>query len=198
MPSSQSIPAFAGDTTNILLKSNIVLIGMPASGKSTLGVVLAKILGMQFEDLDIRIQTQMGATLQDLIDERGTDGFTEIENTILRAVECEHTVLSTGGSAIYSDEAMRHLAAIGTVVYLEVPCEEIAARVGNLDVRGVVMRGNVRTVRDLYDERLPLYEKYADITVNIAGMHVGEAATKTADILRALHTEVGPYSECSG
>ncbi len=186
MSQPQNVPASAGSAAGDSSKSNIVLIGMPASGKSTLGVVLAKILGMQFEDLDIRIQTQMGATLQDIINERGTEGFIEVENAVLREVECEHTVLSTGGSAIYSDEAMRHLAGIGTVVYLEVPYEEIAARVGNLDVRGVVMRGNAQTIRDLYDERLPLYEKYADITVNTTGMPIGEAATKTADILRSL------------
>ncbi len=166
-------------------KTNIVLIGMPASGKSTLGVVLAKILGMMFEDLDIRIQAKMGATLQDIINERGTEGFIEVENEVLREVECQNTVLSTGGSAVYSDEAMRHLSTIGTVVYLEAPYEEIAERVGNLDVRGVVMRGQNETIRDLYNERLPLYEKYADITVSTGGMPIGKAATKVAEILRA-------------
>ena len=167
-------------------KSNIVLIGMPASGKSTLGVVLAKILGMMFEDLDIVIQSKMNATLQDIINERGTEGFIEVENRILSQVECTDTVLSTGGSAIYSDEAMKHLASIGTVVYLEVPYEEIADRVGNLDVRGVVMRSGAQTILDLYNERLPLYQKYADITIDTSRIPVGEAALKVANIIRGL------------
>ncbi len=168
-------------------KSNIVLIGMPASGKSTLGVVLAKILGMMFEDLDIVIQSKMNATLQDIINERGNEGFIEVENKILSEVKCKDTVLSTGGSAIYSDEAMKHLASIGTVVYLEVPYEEIADRVGNLDVRGVVMRGSAQTVLDLYNERVPLYEKYADITIDTSGIPVGEAAIKVANTIRELN-----------
>ena len=101
-------------------KSNIVLIGMPGAGKSTLGVVLAKILGMDFVDGDILIQNQVGNTLQKIIDAQGVDGFLQVENDVLAAVDVQNTVISTGGSAIYSDEAMRHLTEIGTVVYLDV------------------------------------------------------------------------------
>lgn len=167
-------------------KSNIVLIGMPASGKSTVGVVLAKILGLSFMDLDITIQNHMGTTLQRIIDERGPEGFIEVENMVLSGLDCSNTVLATGGSAVYSDEAMRHLSEQGLVVYLEISYEGVAERIGNLDVRGVVMRDDsVRTLRALYDERLPLYEKYAELTVDVDGLQIGESAVLVADTIRA-------------
>lgn len=167
-------------------KSNIVLIGMPASGKSTVGVVLAKILGLSFMDLDITIQNHMGTTLQRIIDERGPEGFIEVENMVLSGLDCSNTVLATGGSAVYSDEAMRHLSEQGLVVYLEISYEGVAERIGNLDVRGVVMRDDsVRTLRALYDERLPLYEKYAELTVDVDGLQIGESAVLVADAIRA-------------
>lgn len=169
-----------------MAKTNIVLIGMPASGKSTVGVVLAKILGLSFLDLDITVQNHMGVTLQKVIDERGPGGFIEVENSVLSGLDCSNTVLATGGSAVYSDEAMRHLSEQGLVVYLKISYEGVKERIGDLDARGVVMRNDsVRTLRDLYDERLPLYEKYAEITVDVDGLQIGESAVLVADTVRS-------------
>ena len=164
--------------------NNIVLIGMPGAGKSTVGVVLAKIINQQFVDADLVIQNQTGQTLQALIDELGSEGFIEVENRILCGIEAEHTIIATGGSAIYSDEAMRHLSDIGTVVYLEISYESLVGRLGDLQERGVVMKGGAgMSLRDLYDERKPLYERYADVTVGIDGLSITDAARKVAGAL---------------
>ena len=164
--------------------SNIVLIGMPGAGKSTLGVVLAKILNKRFIDCDLTIQEQCGATLQEIIDEQGPDGFIAVENRILSGIEAENSVVSTGGSAIYSDEAMAHLATLGPVVYLEISYNSLISRLSDLDERGVVMKGGVSmSLRDLYEERRPLYERYADITVNVDDLSITAAARKVAHAL---------------
>lgn len=168
-------------------KSNIVLIGMPGAGKSTLGVVLAKILGMDFVDGDILIQNQAGNTLQKIIDAQGVDGFLQVENDVLAAVDVQNTVISTGGSAIYSDEAMRHLTEIGTVVYLDVSLEELRSRLGSLHERGVVMRKGVSTSLDeIFEERGPLYRKYAEVTLQTDGLTVREATRKLVDALSVM------------
>lgn len=147
-------------------KSNIVLIGMPGAGKSTLGVVLAKNTGRDFMDCDLLIQHETGELLADLIEARGPEGFIELENEILCGVNVENTVIATGGSACYSDEAMAHLRSIGTVVYLKVSFEELVNRLGDLEERGVVMRqGSGMGLRGLLEERTPLYEGHADIIV---------------------------------
>lgn len=165
-------------------KSNIVLIGMPGAGKSTLGVVLAKILGMDFVDGDILIQNQAGNTLQKIIDAQGVDGFLQVENDVLAAVDVQNTVISTGGSAIYSDEAMRHLTDIGTVVYLDVSLEELRSRLGSLHERGVVMRKGVSmSLDEIFEERGPLYRKYAEVTLQTDGLTVREATRKLVDAL---------------
>ncbi|MGN0262201.1 MAG: shikimate kinase [Eggerthellaceae bacterium] len=165
-------------------KSNIVLIGMPGAGKSTLGVVLAKILGMDFVDGDILIQNQVGNTLQKIIDAQGVDGFLQVENDVLAAVDVQNTVISTGGSAIYSDEAMRHLTDIGTVVYLDVSLEELRSRLGSLHERGVVMRKGVSmSLDEIFEERGPLYRKYAEVTLQTDGLTVREATRKLVDAL---------------
>ena len=165
-------------------KSNIVLIGMPGAGKSTLGVVLAKILGMDFVDGDILIQNQVGNTLQKIIDAQGVDGFLQVENDVLAAVDVQNTVISTGGSAIYSDEAMRHLTEIGTVVYLDVSLEELRSRLGSLHERGVVMRKGVSmSLDEIFEERGPLYRKYAEVTLQTDGLTVREATRKLVDAL---------------
>lgn len=168
-------------------KSNIVLIGMPGAGKSTLGVVLAKILGMDFMDGDILIQNQVGNTLQKIIDAQGVDGFLQVENDVLAAVDVQNTVISTGGSAIYSDEAMRHLTEIGTVVYLDVSLEELRSRLGSLHERGVVMRKGVSmSLDEIFEERGSLYRKYAEVTLQTDGLTVREATRKLVDALSVM------------
>ena len=168
-------------------KSNIVLIGMPGAGKSTLGVVLAKILGMDFVYGDILIQNQVGNTLQKIIDAQGVDGFLQVENDVLAAVDVQNTVISTGGSAIYSDEAMRHLTEIGTVVYLDVSLEELRSRLGSLHERGVVMRKGVSmSLDEIFEERGPLYRKYAEVTLQTDGLTVREATRKLVDALSVM------------
>lgn len=164
--------------------SNIILIGMPGAGKSTLGVVLAKIVGFAFIDADLLIQSQCDKTLQKIIDALGPDGFVEVENEVLCSLEADRSVVATGGSAVYSEEAMKHLAEIGTVVYLEVSLEELQKRLGGLHERGVVMKDGIgMSLSALYEERVPLYEKYADFTLNIDGMSVRDAARTLVDQL---------------
>lgn len=166
---------------------NIVLIGMPGAGKSTLGVVLAKILGYEFIDADLLIQSKLDKTLQKIIDACGPDGFIEVENEVLCTLSASRAIVATGGSAVYSDEAMIHLKSIGTVVYLRVSYEELESRLGGLHERGVVMKNGMgMSLRDLYEERLPLYEKYADVTIDIDGLSVRDAARRLVDQLSIL------------
>ncbi len=143
---------------------NIVLIGMPAVGKSTIGVILAKILGYQFIDADLLIQEKEQRLLGEIIESEGTDGFIAIENRVNSSIEAEHSVISTGGSVIYGKEAMEHLRSIGTVVYLKIDFEPLQSRLKNIKNRGVVLREG-QTLHDLYLERTPLYEQYAHLTI---------------------------------
>lgn len=152
---------------------NLVLIGMPACGKSTIGVILAKTVGMHFVDTDLLIQKKEGMILQDILDTRGAEKFLEIEESVLCGVPDEDAVISTGGSAVYSDIAMLHLKQSGKVIYLSLPLEEIEARLKNIKTRGIAM-GVGQTLADLYEKRIPLYEKYADITIKAAGLSVEE------------------------
>ncbi len=155
------------------MKNNIVLIGMPGVGKSTAGVILAKILGYKFLDADIVIQQEEGKLLKEIIAAKGIDGFIAIENRVNSEIECDKTVIATGGSVVYGKEAMEHLKNIGTVVYLKVDFETIYSRLGNLKGRGVVLKEG-QNLKALYDERIPLYEKYADIIVDESGCSVEE------------------------
>ena len=147
------------------MKSNIILIGMPAAGKSTIGVLLAKTLLKSFIDTDLIIQGKYGSALCDIIEREGTDAFLKIENDVI----CDHdyycSVVATGGSAIYGDKAMAHLKKDGIVIYLDLSLDEIEKRIGNITTRGVAMK-NGTTLAELYKERTPLYNKYADITVS--------------------------------
>ena len=151
------------------MKNNIILIGMPGSGKSTVGVVLAKKLGFQFIDSDLVIQEQSGKLLYQLIEELGEAGFLVLENKINAQIQADKSVIATGGSAVYGEEAMRHFKKTGTVVYLKLPYEELEVRLGDLHKRGVVIKKG-SSLRELYEERTPLYEKYADITVYCSGI----------------------------
>lgn len=166
------------------MKENIVLIGMPGAGKSTLGVVLAKMLNFRFIDCDLLIQQQRGKTLQELIDELGVEGFLGVENEVLCGIATKRAIIATGGSAVYSEAAMAHLREIATVVYLQVSFEEMARRVGDLAERGVVVRnGDSGDLASLYRERLPLYERHADITLEVSDAHLREAAAELKGIL---------------
>ena len=154
-------------------KKNIVLIGMPGVGKSTVGVILAKVLGYQFVDSDLVIQKEEGKLLKEIIAEVGPVGFIEVENRINAGLEVEHSVVATGGSVVYGKEAMEHLKSIGVVVYLSLPYEEISRRLSDIKGRGVVLRDG-QTLKDLYDERTLLYEKYADVQIDETGLNVEE------------------------
>ena len=148
--------------------NNITLIGMPGAGKSTIGVVLAKVLGYQFLDSDLLIQKQEKRRLSEIIEEEGYIGFQEVENRVNASIEAENTVIATGGSVVYCEEAMEHLKSIGTVVYLKLSLNALSKRLGNLKGRGVLLREG-QTLTDLYEERTPLYEKYADIVIDEEG-----------------------------
>ena len=146
-------------------RDNIVLIGMPGVGKSTIGVVLAKVLGYEFIDADLLIQKAEGKLLREIIEEKGTDGFIEVENRVNSQIRTTHSVIATGGSVVYGKEAMEHLGSIGTIVYLKQNLRVLQRRLRNLKGRGVVLKEG-QTLVDLYKERTVLYEKYADITVD--------------------------------
>ena len=158
-------------------KSNIVLIGMPAVGKSTIGVLLAKRLGRYFLDTDIFIQAVVGRTLQNIIDTDGLEEFCKVEAEHICCIDKTDCVIATGGSAVYSDAAMKYLKANGIIVYLDLPLEMIKKRLTDLNIRGVVM-GKGQTLDDLYKKRTPLYEKWADVTINCEHLRHEEVIEK--------------------
>lgn len=145
--------------------SNVTLIGMPGSGKSTIGVVLAKLLCMTFIDGDLLIQNREGKRLHKIIEEVGNEGFLKLENSVLASLKVNNSVIATGGSAVFGKEAMENLKKISTVVYLDVPYEILEKRLHNLKRRGVILEEG-QTLKDIYDIRTPLYQKYADITIS--------------------------------
>ncbi len=163
---------------------NITLIGMPASGKSTVGVLLAKRLGYSFVDVDIVIQEQEGRLLKEIIAEEGQEGFLHVENRVNAELSVHNSVIAPGGSVIYGKEAMEHLKKISTVVYLKLSYEAVEERLGNLTDRGVVLKDGM-TLKDLYEERIPYYEQYADITVDETGIDAGGIV----DVLRSILEE---------
>ena len=162
---------------------SIILIGMPSCGKSTLGVLLAKKLGYRFIDSDLLIQEREGKLLHEIISEKGNEGFLKIENEVNCAIEDKKAVIATGGSAVYGRTAMEHLQEIGTVVYLKLPYEEVAERLGDLNARGVTLRQG-QTLADLYRERTPLYEQYAHITVECGDKMLREIVHEVAQKLQ--------------
>ncbi len=150
---------------------NIILIGMPGSGKSTVGVVLAKKLGFRFVDSDLVIQEKCGKLLYQLIEDLGEAGFLMLENEVNANIQVDGAVIATGGSAIYGEEAMHHFKEIGKVVYLNLSYEELKERLGDLHERGVVLKEGY-TLFDLYEERTPLYERYADVIIDCRGKDI--------------------------
>ena len=166
-------------------KDNIVLIGMPGVGKSTVGVILAKVLGYQFLDADLVIQQQEKKLLSEIIEDVGTEGFIEVENRVNASIEATHTIIATGGSVVYGKEAMEHLKSIGTVVYLHVPFEDLEKRLADIRGRGVVLKEG-QNLKDLFEERTPLYEKYADISISEVGLDVEGTVDKLVAEFNAL------------
>lgn len=152
-------------------RENIVLIGMPGAGKSTMGVVLAKVMGYQFVDADLLIQQEENRLLKDIIKEEGLNGFLEIEERVNKEIKTSKTVVATGGSVIYGAKAMEHLREIGLVVYLQLSYETISKRLGNIKQRGVALKKG-QTLYDLYLERCPLYELYAHTTINCENLDI--------------------------
>lgn len=171
------------------MKDNIVLIGMPGVGKSTIGVILAKVLGYQFMDADLLIQEQEGKLLKEIIDEVGTEGFIEVENRVNAGINTSHTIIATGGSVVYGKEAMAHLKSIGTVVYLSVPFSTLEKRLADIRGRGVVLKKG-QDLLGLFRERTPLYEYYADIEISEENLGVEETVDKLIENLHFLNNNV--------
>ena len=167
------------------MKNNIVLIGMPGAGKSTVGVILAKLMGYKFIDSDLLIQRQEESLLKDIIKEKGLEGFIEIENKVNLEIKAEETIIATGGSVIYGKEAMSHLSNIGTVIYIKLSMENLKDRLGNMKQRGVALKRG-QNLEDLYEERTPLYEKYSDIIVNSDGKSIEELLNIIIEKVRPL------------
>lgn len=157
------------------MKSNIVLIGMPGCGKSTCGVVAAKLLLKNFYDTDLLIQNLEGKSLQDIIDNDGIEYFEQAEEKAILTLDLNGTVIATGGSVVYSENSMKHLKKLGKVIYLHLSYEDMCKRITNLSSRGVVLK-NGKTLKDMYDERLPLYNKWADAIINCGGNTVEQTA----------------------
>lgn len=163
-------------------RNNIVLIGMPGCGKSSLGVVLAKALGYRFIDSDLLIQEKEGRLLSEIIEQDGLGAFKQIEDKVNASIDTSRTVIATGGSVVYGENAMSHLKKIAVVIYLKLPLDEIETRVGDPSQRGVAFEPG-QTLSDLYDERVPLYEKYADITVDIENQDIRQSV---AEVIRII------------
>ncbi len=161
-------------------KKNIILIGMPGVGKSSAGVVLAKVLGYKFLDSDLVIQEQEGRLLKDIIESEGIDEFIEIENRINASIQVDKSIIATGGSVVYGKEAMEHFKEMGIVVYLKASYEDIENRLGDLKGRGVVVRQG-QTLEQLYAERVPLYEEYADVIVDETGKDIRQTVSSMAE-----------------
>ena len=164
---------------------NIVLIGMPGAGKSTIGVLLAKALGMSFLDTDLLIQEREGRLLQDIINRDGVAGFLKIEAEVILGLKRSRCVIATGGSAVYREPAVLHLKENGRLVYLELPFAEVAQRINNMSSRGIAI-GKGQQLLDIYNERIVLYQKYADVTVNCSGLTIEETVVKIVSSINLL------------
>ena len=166
-------------------KKNVVLIGMPGAGKSTIGVILAKVLGKDFIDADLVIQKKEGRLLREIIEQEGPDGFLAVEERVNAGICPDAAVIATGGSVVYGQRAMEHLGRIGAIVYLKLSYPAVESRLRDIRGRGVVLRDG-QTLLDLYQERAVLYERYADVTVEEDGLGVEETLEKTLQALEML------------
>lgn len=166
-----------------MTKDNVILIGMPGSGKSTLGVLLAKAMNYRFLDTDLLIQESEGMLLSDIIAKIGKDAFVELEGRINASVEVSRTVIAPGGSAVYSELGMNHFRQLGTVIYLHVSLESLKKRLGDLKKRGVICKEG-QTLEDIFEERRPYYEKYADIVIDVSQEGVGEILERIQEELK--------------
>ena len=173
---------------------NITLIGMPAAGTSMVGVLLAKRLGYSFVDVDILIQEKEKRLLKEIIAQEGLEGFLKVENRVNRLLQAERSVIAPGGSVIYGKEAMEHLKEISTVVYLQLSYEEVEKRLGNLVDRGVAFKEGM-TLLDLYNERVPYYERYADITIAETGKTAGDVVDELRGMAEAAWAAGPPHCQ---
>ena len=166
------------------MKNNYILIGLPTAGKSTTGVVLAKMLGYEYVDTDLLIQKQAGCRLEEIIAARGDEAFLNLEGDVCAALKAEHSIIATGGSVIYRAHAMEHLKELGTVIYLKISLETLLKRLQDAKSRGVVLKEG-QTFAGLYEERIWRYEKYADLTVDEGDMGFEEVVNA---VLAAIKT----------
>ena len=156
---------------------NIVIIGMPSAGKSTVGVILAKTLGMNFIDTDILIQENTGRLLQEIITKDGIDAFLKIEEITILSLTCNNSIIATGGSVVLSDRSMDYLKKHGLIIYLNIVFEEMVQRLNNITTRGIVLAEG-QSLIDMYTQRIPLYEKYAEITIDCSKEDVEDIIKK--------------------
>lgn len=161
---------------------NLILIGMPASGKSTVGVILAKVMKYHFVDTDLLLQEDTDQTLVEIINERGLDGFLQLEDELVSGLQIKRSVIATGGSVVYGEAAMENMKRLGTVIYLKHRYEVINSRLTNITTRGVAMKKG-ESLRSLYEKRVPLYEKYADITLDADGLTTEQTVEAIRDLV---------------
>ena len=168
-----------------MIGSNFVLIGMPACGKSTLGVVAAKMLCMDFLDVDLLLQKRLGRSLQSYIEEFGTRAFLEAEADAIASIDTENTIISTGGSAVLTERGAKRLSELGRMVYIKAPFDVIEARIGDIEKRGVAHEAG-QTLSDIYASRAPVYERYADATIEVGKTDIAATSRALADLLESI------------
>jgi shikimate kinase len=149
--------------------ANLILIGMPGVGKSTIGVLVAKFANLGFLDTDLLLETREGRSLQQIVDQDGYLGMRAAEERLILSLDCHNHVISTGGSVVYSQPAMEHLQSLGRIIFLYLPLELLHPRLTDLDTRGLVRRPG-QSLAELYAERLPFYRRYTDLTIDCQGL----------------------------